>query len=277
MKLKDFTEALENKYIDTSTSSRILNESYEDDWYDEGEKYSLVGQDGNAFALMGYTARCMKECGLRNEISEMRERATSSDYNNLICVCDEYVQRCNEIAKGMNESCKIEESVNDWEISSDQNGEFLFKEWPNGFNAQIYLPDENYDTFHVNICKDYDDYLQDLSKEFDSLEKAKEYVYKNYKNLSESLNESEEKWIPLNKIPVYGNVADGYECNQKAEVRNARTGRKYKAVSSNGGYFDLKYTVKLKNGKSTSIAKDKLDQEIKDSFVFSNLGETDTK
>ena len=28
------------------------------------EEYSLVGQDGNAFALMGYTARCMKECGL---------------------------------------------------------------------------------------------------------------------------------------------------------------------------------------------------------------------
>lgn len=116
MKLNDFTNALESKYINTSTtSSRILNESYEDNWYDEGEKYSLVGQDGNAFALMGYTARCMKECGLRNEISEMREKAMSGDYNNLICVCDEYVQRCNEIAGDMDESlkesCKLTESA----------------------------------------------------------------------------------------------------------------------------------------------------------------------
>lgn len=60
--------------------------------------YDLVGQDGNAFALMGYTARAMKECGLKNEVSEMRSRATSGDYYNLIAVCDEYVQRCNEIA-----------------------------------------------------------------------------------------------------------------------------------------------------------------------------------
>ena len=37
------------------------------------EEYSLVGQDGNAFSLIGYTARCMKECGLRDEINEMRE------------------------------------------------------------------------------------------------------------------------------------------------------------------------------------------------------------
>ena len=68
------------------------------------EEYSLVGQDGNAFALMGYTARCMKECGLRDEIEEMRKRATSGDYYNLIRVCDEYVQRCNEINPDLEES-----------------------------------------------------------------------------------------------------------------------------------------------------------------------------
>ena len=197
MKLHDFTEALENKYT-TSTSSKVLNESYSltekawnytlksgialrdaidsedtdeilkqlekcyielltndiidqqeydysvnqlyiidpDDEYAEDEidyqlndfydlcdnldvwipltedcnkdntlkeSYSLVGQDGNAFSLMGYTARCMKECGLKDEIPEMREKATSGDYNNLIYVCDTYVQKCNDINRGLNE------------------------------------------------------------------------------------------------------------------------------------------------------------------------------
>lgn len=62
-----------------------------------GEEYSLVGQDGNAFSLMGYTARCMKKCGFKKaDIDEMRERAMSGDYNNLIVVCDEYIQKCND-------------------------------------------------------------------------------------------------------------------------------------------------------------------------------------
>ena len=89
---------------------RHYNESLHEDWYDE-DKYSLVGQDGNAFALMGYTAKCMKECGLRDEISKMREEAMSSDYNNLICVCDSYVQKCNDIARDMGESLN-EDTIN---------------------------------------------------------------------------------------------------------------------------------------------------------------------
>ena len=68
------------------------------------EEYSLVGQDGNAFSLIGYTARCMKECGLRDEINEMRERAMSGDYYNLIAVCDEYIQKCNEINPDLEEN-----------------------------------------------------------------------------------------------------------------------------------------------------------------------------
>lgn len=58
--------------------------------------YSLVGQDGNAFALMGYTARCMKLEGFsKDEIDEMQKEATSGDYNNLICVCNDYIDKCN--------------------------------------------------------------------------------------------------------------------------------------------------------------------------------------
>lgn len=107
--------------------SRTLNESYSnsgitldkmnEDWWDEedGDKYSLVGQDGNAFALMGYTGRCMRECGLGDEIKEMQNRAMSGDYNNLICVCDEYVQKCNKIARD-----------SDWLDESWDNGPYLY-------------------------------------------------------------------------------------------------------------------------------------------------------
>lgn len=62
-------------------------------------KYNLVGVDGNAFSLMGYTARALKNEGLGNLSSEMQKRATSGDYYNLIAVCDEYVQMANKKAE----------------------------------------------------------------------------------------------------------------------------------------------------------------------------------
>jgi hypothetical protein len=62
-------------------------------------KYNLVGQDGNAFSLIAYTTMAMKECGLpQEEISSLQEKAFSSDYDNLLCVCDEAINKCNEIA-----------------------------------------------------------------------------------------------------------------------------------------------------------------------------------
>lgn len=58
-------------------------------------KYSLVGQDGNAFSLMGYTSRALKNEGLRELVSEMHNKAMSGDYNNLICVCMDYLDMAN--------------------------------------------------------------------------------------------------------------------------------------------------------------------------------------
>ena len=61
-------------------------------------KYSLVGQDGNAYALMGYTANALKREGLGNLQDEMYAKATAGDYNHLIIVCSEYVAKANEKA-----------------------------------------------------------------------------------------------------------------------------------------------------------------------------------
>lgn len=62
--------------------------------YDK-KPYSLVGQDGNAYSITGYTAQAMKQCNLYGEIDSMYKEATCGDYNNLICVCDSYIQKCN--------------------------------------------------------------------------------------------------------------------------------------------------------------------------------------
>lgn len=59
--------------------------------------YSLVGVNGNAYALMGYTQRAMRENGFeKTDVDKMLKDAMSSDYNNLIRVCDSYIQKINE-------------------------------------------------------------------------------------------------------------------------------------------------------------------------------------
>ena len=63
-------------------------------------KYSLVGQDGNAFALMGYTANALKREGLGDLVSQMQKEATSGDYYHLIAVCDSYLDKANDAAGG---------------------------------------------------------------------------------------------------------------------------------------------------------------------------------
>lgn len=63
------------------------------------KEYTLVGVDGNAFAIMGYTAKALKRAGLADMVDKMREEAMAGDYNNLICVCDRYIELVNEKAR----------------------------------------------------------------------------------------------------------------------------------------------------------------------------------
>lgn len=47
----------------------------------------LVGQDGNAFAILGRVAAAMRKAGLgKNDIDDYTEQATSGDYDNLLTV-----------------------------------------------------------------------------------------------------------------------------------------------------------------------------------------------
>jgi len=64
-------------------------------WYYEGmsditsPKYPhinipLVGEDGNAFSILGRVQRIMKQNGLRDEVEAFHAEATSGNYDNLL-------------------------------------------------------------------------------------------------------------------------------------------------------------------------------------------------
>lgn len=61
-------------------------------------KYDLVGVDGNAYSIMGYTAKALKREGLGNLVEQMHTEATAGDYDNLIAVCSNYIDIANEKA-----------------------------------------------------------------------------------------------------------------------------------------------------------------------------------
>lgn len=63
------------------------------------EKYNLVGIDGNAFSVIGYVTKAMKEQHLTTqEINNYTKDAMSSDYGHLLTVSVEMIDKCNEMA-----------------------------------------------------------------------------------------------------------------------------------------------------------------------------------
>lgn len=52
----------------------------------------LVGEDGNAFAILGNVSRAMKKAGwTKQQIDEYLNEAMSGDYNHLLSVTNDYV------------------------------------------------------------------------------------------------------------------------------------------------------------------------------------------
>ena len=80
-------------------NDRAENDESEDDDDDESEKYTLVGVDGNAFAVIGYVIRAMRHEGFSSdEVESYRKQAMSSDYTHLLAVSCDYVDKCNRHA-----------------------------------------------------------------------------------------------------------------------------------------------------------------------------------
>jgi len=55
----------------------------------------LVGQDGNAFAIIGACVKMMKKAKLQqSEIDEFNKEAMSGDYDNLLRTCMKWFDVC---------------------------------------------------------------------------------------------------------------------------------------------------------------------------------------
>ena len=60
------------------------------------QKYNLVGIDGNAYSVMGYVIQAMKREGFsKSEIDDYQADAKSGDYNHLLSVSAEMIEKCN--------------------------------------------------------------------------------------------------------------------------------------------------------------------------------------
>ena len=56
-----------------------------------GVELNLIGQDGNAFMILGLASKALKREGLYEEYwSVYEEEATSGDYNNLLATTMKY-------------------------------------------------------------------------------------------------------------------------------------------------------------------------------------------
>ena len=59
--------------------------------------YTLVGVNGNAFAIIGYVQNAMKKEGYpREDINKYIDKAQSGDYDNLLSVSIAQVDELNE-------------------------------------------------------------------------------------------------------------------------------------------------------------------------------------
>lgn len=55
-------------------------------------KVKLIGEDGNAFYILGKTIKALKKAGYDNLAKQYEMEATSGDYDNLLRVTMKYVE-----------------------------------------------------------------------------------------------------------------------------------------------------------------------------------------
>ena len=73
----------------------------DDDDDDDSEHYTLVGQDGNIFNLIGCVMRWMREVGCDNAERERfrNEVQAQHSYEDALALCVQYTDLCNELYK----------------------------------------------------------------------------------------------------------------------------------------------------------------------------------
>ena len=90
--------------------------------------YTLIGINGNAYSIMGYVRDAMHDANMTNDdIDAYVEDATSSDYNHLVAVSYEMLDRVNKIL-GLNDYDEDEDEYEYMDEYSDIEDEDLLKE-----------------------------------------------------------------------------------------------------------------------------------------------------
>ena len=51
----------------------------------------LIGEDGNAFSILGKVSKALKRNGYKKEADDFLKEATSGDYDHLLQTCNKYV------------------------------------------------------------------------------------------------------------------------------------------------------------------------------------------
>ena len=51
----------------------------------------LIGEDGNAFAILGRVKRALVQAGMREEAEAFLKEATAADYSHLLATVQKYV------------------------------------------------------------------------------------------------------------------------------------------------------------------------------------------
>jgi len=54
-------------------------------------KVKLIGEDGNAFNILGKVNRALVKAGMHEEAKAFMEEATAGDYNHLLATVQKYV------------------------------------------------------------------------------------------------------------------------------------------------------------------------------------------
>lgn len=89
--------------------------------------YTLVGINGNAYSIMGYVRVAMDDANMTNDdIDAYVKDATSSDYNHLVAVSCEMIDKVNEIL-GLNDYDEDEDEDEYMDEYSEED-EALLKE-----------------------------------------------------------------------------------------------------------------------------------------------------
>jgi hypothetical protein len=80
------------------------------------KEFDLVGQDGNAYALMAYTRKAMKRCKRSDEyIKAVLEKAKEDDYYHLIGVLNDEIQKLNNEFGGYDDEDNEDNEEEEWD------------------------------------------------------------------------------------------------------------------------------------------------------------------